>query len=128
MKYFTLDELKCKCGECKSTGEEMDHLFMKSIHVLRQKCGFPFIVTSAYRCAEYNAKVSKNKKYGAHTLGKAMDIKIASTQAFILLQNIYAFPTLFNGIGINQKGASRFIHIDNVKNDNKIPRPMIWSY
>ena len=127
MKYFTPDELKCKCGKCDSTGEEMDHYFMSAIELIRERCGFPFIVTSAYRCPEYNAQIS-NGIYGAHTLGKAMDILVRGRDAFEVLYQAYNLSGRMTGIGIKQKGTHRFIHLDNVTGDEKIPRPMIWSY
>ncbi len=127
MAYFTLDELKCKCGDCESTGDEMQPEFMRYITFLRRKCNFPFIVTSAYRCPKHNASVSKGK-YGAHTLGQAMDIKVKGELAIRLLRFATEYPQYFTGIGIKQNGHSRFIHIDNVKDNEKIPRPAIWSY
>ena len=33
----------------------------------------------------------------------------------------------FTGIGVQQKGGSRFIHLDDVPAD-VLPRPAIWSY
>ena len=127
MVYFSLNELKCKCGECPSTGEEMDHYFMEAIETIREKCGFPFIVTSAFRCPVYNAKVSSGT-YGAHVLGKALDIRVRGSQAFEVLRQAYLMPGRITGIGVAQKGMNRFIHLDNVTGDIKIARPMIWSY
>ena len=34
----------------------------------------------------------------------------------------------FTGFGINQKGSSRFIHLDTLENSSARPRPTIWSY
>ena len=34
----------------------------------------------------------------------------------------------FTGIGVNQKGGGRFIHLDIAEIENYSPRPHIWSY
>lgn len=125
-KFFSLDELKCKCGKCGSTGDEMDTAFMNSLILLRSDCGFPFVITSAYRCPEYNAKVSGTGRHGPHTTGKAVDIAIDRERAFILLSK--AFDYGFQGIGIKQHGNGRFIHLDTCKDGEVGSRPIIWSY
>ena len=32
------------------------------------------------------------------------------------------------GIGVNQKGASRFIHLDDLDQSDSHTRPWVWSY
>jgi hypothetical protein len=34
----------------------------------------------------------------------------------------------FTGIGVQQKGGGRFIHLDNLPNGPGQPRPTVWSY
>jgi len=34
----------------------------------------------------------------------------------------------FTGIGINQKGTGRFLHLDLLPNLLLHPRPTVWSY
>jgi zinc D-Ala-D-Ala carboxypeptidase len=34
----------------------------------------------------------------------------------------------FTGIGVSQKGAIRFIHVDDLPDAPGQPRPTIWSY
>ncbi|KKN13335.1 hypothetical protein LCGC14_1007270 [marine sediment metagenome] len=101
---------------------------MSVIEQIREKCGFPFIVTSAYRCPEYNEQISSTGFYGVHTLGKAIDILVRGANAFEVLRRAYGLNGKITGIGISQKGINRFIHLDNITGDDKIPRPMIWSY
>lgn len=125
-KYFTLEELKCPCGECKSIGLEMDNQFMQMVVIIRQLVGFPLIVDSAYRCPVHNNKVSKSGYHGAHTLGKAMDIAVRGVQAIAVLKE--AFLLNMSGIGIQQKGEVRIIHLDNCLPSDGFPRPDIWSY
>jgi zinc D-Ala-D-Ala carboxypeptidase len=125
-KYFSLDELKCKCGECGSTGLEMDNAFMQVIIMLRQKINSPFKVTSAYRCHKYNNQVSTTGLNGPHTTGKAIDIGCRNETALHILRE--ALYIQMPGIGVNQKGDGRFIHLDMCSSVDKLPRPNIWSY
>lgn len=125
-EFFSLEELRCKCGECKSTGGEMNPDFMQKIVALRKTLGFPFIVASAYRCGLHNAQVSGTGTKGPHTTGKAMDISIRGEQAWLLLQAAYDHG--ISGVGVSQKGLSRFIHLDDCDDSDGLPRPMVWSY
>lgn len=125
-QYFTKDELRCSCKECKDDEEvHMDPQFMELIIILRERCGFPFIVTSAYRCPKHPIEARKSSP-GAHSSGKAMDIKADGKRAHKLLQE--ALDMGFLGIGVNQKGnhAQRFIHVD--MDTSQPSRPWVWSY
>lgn len=123
--YFSLEELKCHCGECQSTGDEMDNQFMQQVVMIRQKVGI-LIVNSAYRCPQHNNRVSKTGFHGAHTLGKAMDLAVRGIQALTVLKE--ALSLNLTGFGIQQKGDGRIIHLDNCTSSDGLPRPMIWSY
>ena len=123
-KHFTLDELKCKCGKCGSTGLEMKTELMEPIELLRERLGFPFVVTSGFRCPVYNRHVG-GALLSAHCRGEALDLQILWTDALKLVAEALKFP-VFMGFGINQKGeySSRFIHLDITPRDERI----IWSY
>ena len=55
-KYFTEDELKCKhTGLC-----DMDWAFMQTVERIRERCGFPFKVSSAYRSPEHPIEAKKS--------------------------------------------------------------------
>jgi len=119
-KYFKDSELACK-----HTGENgMDVAFMKVIEDIREECGFPFIVSSAYRHPTHPIEAAKSKP-GAHASGKALDILVSMEQAHKLVEVAYKHGII--RIGISQKGPvdSRFIHLDM---DESRPRPRIWSY
>lgn len=122
-RYFTDDELRCKCG-CGQQRMQPD--FMRKMDELRAKVGFPLPLTSAYRCSNYNAKVSSTGPNGPHTSGRAVDIAVDRKQAYILLYE--AMLMGFTGIGIQQKGNGRFIHLDDLTEPVHRPRPTIWSY
>ena len=119
-RYFTSDEIACRCG-CNQ--QRMDDDFMWLIDNLREDCGFPFIVSSAYRCPEYNTQVSSTGGAGPHTTGKAIDIRVYGERAHKLLEMALRYG--FKGIGVSQKGAHkyRFIHIDNARDHQTV-----WSY
>ena len=120
-KYFTDTELHC--SHCQQN--KMDGYFMEKIEALRESLGFPFIVTSAYRCPKHPIEAPK-KLSGAHSTGQAIDLAVQGENAYRLLNG--ALRAGFTGIGVNQKGDSRFIHLDNIKNSKGRPRPWIWSY
>jgi zinc D-Ala-D-Ala carboxypeptidase len=124
-KYFSLSELKCKCGKCGSTGNEMDAAFMQKLILLRGELRIPFVLSSAYRCPAHNAKESSTGETGPHTTGKAVDILMRGADALKLIQ--YAINLGFTGIGIKQHGISRFIHVDTLAAPD-YPRPTVWSY
>lgn len=105
----------------------MNKQFLEKMDALREKVGFPLIITSGYRSPQYNASVSSTGETGPHTTGKAADIAIRGHQAHALLKT--ALELGFTGIGISQKGESRFVHLDTLENGEQgAPRPWIWSY
>lgn len=118
--YFTDKELQCKCG----CGQNyMNTSFMYALDVLRERYGKPIVLSSAYRCPEYNDKVSSTGRTGPHTTGKAVDIVCRGTDAYEIMH--LAFEIGFSGIGVSQKGDSRFLHLDMLDHDL---RPWVWSY
>jgi uncharacterized protein YcbK (DUF882 family) len=118
--YFTDEELRCSC--CGSNKFDSD--FLRLLNHLREECGFPFIISSGYRCQFHPVEASK-KKLGAHTTGKAVDILVYGDRAQRLLQA--ALNVGIERIGISQKGdiKSRFIHLDVC---TELPSPALWSY
>ena len=108
-KNFTTDEMKCPCcGAC-----EMDDEFMSNLQDLRTICGFGFRVNSAYRCEEYNNKVSSNTR-GQHITGQAVDISMKDRYKRFKLLNKAIDIGYFKDIAISKT----FIHLGkgNVKN------------
>jgi len=106
----------------------MDTRFMDRIENLRINLGFPFYVTSAFRCPEYNQQVSSTGPDGPHTTGHAMDIGVSGNKAWKLLQ--LAGTHGMTGIGVRQHGdyGGRFIHLDDLGSVYRGPRPHVWSY
>jgi len=118
MKYFSDDELKCKhCG-----GLVFDDGFRRTLDAIRADCGFALSVSSGYRCPDHPIEAAKDEP-GAHASGKAVDIAVRGEKALRLIE--VALAHNISRIGVNQKGDSRFIHLDA---DTDLPNPAIWSY
>lgn len=125
-RYFTLREFGCKGNNCCGGQNLIDHQFVTELDELRHRYGAPLKVSSGYRCPDHNAKVSSTGRTGPHVSGRACDFAVDRTNALKLLK--LALEMGFTGIGIQQKGAGRFIHLDNLPNAVGQPRPTIWSY
>lgn len=119
---FKLKDFTCKCGCGYNL---MEPTFIDKLQWLRSETGIVMPVTSGYRCAQYNAKVSTTGLTGPHTTGRAADISVRGQDALKLL-NAALSGDKFTGIGINQKGAARFLHFDDLM--APYPRPAIWTY
>jgi len=103
----------------------MNDTFMTKIESLREGLNFPFVVTSGYRCENHPIEARKSSP-GAHTTGRALDLLVSGENAYRLLSG--ALRAGFTGVGVNQKGDSRFIHIDDIESAQERPRPWVWSY
>ena len=128
MKHFKYSEFDQK-GLSGSGQMYMNEYFLALMDSLRERCGFPIIITSGYRSPTYNNKVSTTGLNGPHTTGKAADIKVFGEQAHMILRE--ATELGFSGIGISQKGdhEERFIHLDTLEDgENGAPRRWVWSY
>ncbi len=117
-KNFSKKELQCKCG-CGRC--DIDLELLDALQDLRDRLGFPLLITSGYRCAKYNAKVGGSPN-SRHMTGEAVDIAINTKimnpiKVRALLSEILKDDRL-GGIGV----ANAFIHIDT----RKIPE--IWAY
>ena len=120
-KYFNRGEFECShTHTC-----EMDQDFIDKLNKLREEFGKPLIINSGYRSPEHPIEYVKQSP-GAHASGKACDISVSRADALKLLE--LALKLGFTGYGLNQKGSSRYIHLDTLKNSKERPRPSIWTY
>lgn len=122
---FSAQEFRCKCG-CESDGIDED--FVYKIQDLRDRCNFPFRITSGYRCEDHpaEAKRAAEGKIGPHTTGRACDVAVIGHDAYTLIK--HATNMGFTGIGVQQRGDKRFIHLDDLAEADGFPRPWVWSY
>lgn len=125
-EHFSKEELACKCG-CGGGEDQMDDTFMRTMVLIRKEAGFPFPVSSGYRCPEYNARVSITGQDGPHTTGRAMDILLSRRRADVV-DRLAVKMGAITGRGWNQKGDHRFLHLDDLPDAPGRPRPTIWSY
>lgn len=123
--HFTYAELRCRCGLCNSTGREMNPIFMDLVQRLRELYGHPMPLSSAYRCPRHASEVNKAVP-GEHCDGLAIDVLCSGGQALKLLE--LALTLGFTRIGVNQKGAARFLHLGLAPAGGRLPSPTIWSY
>jgi uncharacterized protein YcbK (DUF882 family) len=100
--------------------------FMDALDELREAYGKPLRVTSGYRCPEHPIEARKASA-GAHSTGKAIDLAVDRGEAYEVLKLALAMD-VFTGIGVQQKGSGRFIHLDACEEPEMSPRPTVWSY
>lgn len=120
--HFANSELACRCG----CGMLPKQDFMDKVEALRLAYGKPLAVTSAARCPNHNARVSGTGRTGPHVTGRAIDLAVDRGDAYRLLR--MALEAGFSGLGFQQKGAGRFLHLDDLPNAPGQPRPTIWTY
>lgn len=120
--YFGPEEFVCQCGCGMILVRDS---FMDQLVKTRFRFDKPMIVTSGYRCPTHNARVSKTGTNGPHTHGAA-DFAVRGEDALTLVGIAHQYG--FTGIGVCQKGAARFIHLDDLPNADGQPRPWLWSY
>lgn len=114
--HFRKEEFNCRCG----CGENrMRPEFMDRLQALRSAYGKPMIITSGYRCAKHPVEAAKVMP-GMHSTGLAADIGVSGAEAVQVLR--LAFDAGFRGVGVQQKGNGRFIHVDLRES------PTVWSY
>ncbi len=147
-RFFPDHELACRCGECLLGEGDMSMRFMRRLIELREKCNFPFPVTSAARCADYNDLLYVDRgatkgthRSGPHTLHAiadgpedglprchAIDIAVWGQRAHKVIGLARQYG--FTGIGAHQRGPhnKRFIHLDDLPNGVAGPRETLWTY
>ena len=118
LSYFSRSEFSCQY-----TGENKieDSLLLK-IDELRERCGFPFIITSGYRSLAHPIERAKKTNTGTHAQGIAADIKVIDgVQRFKIVEE--AIKMGFTGIGV----ASNFVHVD-IRSLDTNESPVMWCY
>lgn len=117
---FSEDEFRCRhTSKC-----EMHPEFMERLQRLRAAYGKPMKITSGFRHRSHPVE-SRKAATGAHSMGRAADVAVVGADAIRLI--VLAAEFGFTGIGVQQKGEGRFIHLDDVPG-NMLPRPALWSY
>lgn len=126
MDWTQYPNFKASEFACQHTGKHgMAPEFMARLQKLRTEFGKPMLVTSGYRHPSHPIEAAKDEP-GAHASGRACDIAVRGGDALDLAG--LAIKHGFTGIGVNQRGETRFIHLDDLKHEDHRPRPWLWSY
>jgi uncharacterized protein YcbK (DUF882 family) len=120
---FTKSEFACNCG-CGINAIQDSHIDV--LQEIRTESGVMMIITSGYRCALHPEEFEKSKP-GEHNDGTASDVAVSHLAAWKVLKAAMANPKV-TGIGVQQKGHGRFLHISTGGAKPGRPRPHIWSY
>jgi len=122
IQSFTFDEMACKnCPHCGGVSDMNEHFMMK-LQQLRDACGFALPVNSGFRCAQKNIDC-KGHTGSAHLTGEGADLRVDRDKARLVIQK--AIEMGFS-VGIQQKGKSRFVHVDTkIRRSGKAN---LWSY
>lgn len=75
IRYFTIDEFKCKCGRkyCNGYPVEIDMNMVKIADEIRNRIGKPIQINSGIRCKTHNANVG-GVSNSQHLYGNAADL------------------------------------------------------
>lgn len=112
-KYFHESEFRCR--ETQECGIKPEFVFM--LDELRERCGFPFTITSGYRSKNHSIEIRKAQP-GTHTQGIAADIAVANGEQRMKIVK-EALEMGFGGIGV----AKSFVHVDM-----RTTTPVMWTY
>jgi len=113
LRYFTEDEVECKCG----CGTKPDPVFMVQLDEARHRAGIKFIVTGRLRCSAQQKRVNPKVKVTDHT-GYGVDIRAhTSHQRHMILKA--AYDVEFPRIGIYDKHIHLGMH-------PKLPQQVTW--
>ena len=113
--YFSRKEEWCPC--CHQGGLLPD--FRDRLNRARELAGIPFVLNSAYRCANHNRDIGGSDT-SSHLIGCAVDIKVKSSRDRFLIVNALLKA------GIHRIGIGKtFIHADD---DTSKDPWLIWLY
>tara|TARA_R100000406_G_scaffold93898_1_gene84763 strand:- start:268 stop:558 length:291 start_codon:yes stop_codon:yes gene_type:complete len=95
----------------------MEQEFLEQLDELRDRCGFPFVISSGYRSPSHPIEAKKDVP-GTHAQGIAADIKINNAaHRYTIIRE--ALSMGFSGVGVDRD----FIHVDT-----RGTAPVIWTY
>ena len=114
-KYFSQEEL----SKVSSSPLIINDDSLARLDALREHCGVPLVLNSAYRSVEHE-KSHGRSGLSAHTRGRAFDIRCHDS---LLRWKIVvaALAVGFNRIGIGKT----YVHVDD---DPAMSSPRIWIY
>ena len=116
-RHFVESEFR-RCTPACSL-QDMRQSTMDRLDAARDFAGIPFVLTSAYRSSAWDKEKGRTGA-GAHTRGRAVDIKCTSNA------NRMKVVTALLAAGFPRIGiADTFVHADD---DESLTREIIWLY
>ena len=116
-KYFKEEEFN-RCSPSCSL-QDMKQATISKLDTAREIAGIPFVLTSAFRSAEHDRYKGRSGT-GAHTLGRAVDIKCNVSRDRFLVVNAL-LKAGFKRVGI----AKTFVHADDSEFHDQ---GVLWLY
>ena len=117
-RYPNFSESEFRCSHCGAV--DMKPEFLERLQHLRSVFNKSMRISSGYRCPQHPIEAKKTE-LGPHTTGLACDVAVEGADAHRLLG--LAIQLGFKGIGVQQKGQGRFLHLDLVSEYGRL-----WSY
>ena len=117
-QFPNFEKREFDCSHCGQN--EMKSEYLHRLQALRTLYGKPMRITSGYRCPQHPIEAAKAEP-GPHTTGLACDVGVEGAEAHQLLK--LALNQGFMGLGVQQKGAGRFLHLDMASDYGRL-----WSY
>lgn len=117
LKWFSESEFNRCQPSCSSS--DCDERALSMLDELRDLCGFPITLNSAYRSVKYEKKKGRSGT-SSHCKGCAFDVRCYDSKYRAMLV-CNAFRVGFTRIGIGDS----FIHLDC---DSDKLNPCIWLY
>ena len=117
-QYPNFQKAEFDCRHCGANAMRPE--FMEQLQTLRNQFNKSMRISSGYRCPQHAIEVVKAVP-GPHTTGLACDVAVEGADAHRLLT--LSLNQGFKGIGIQQKGQGRFIHLDLTSEYGRL-----WSY
>ena len=122
MKWFRLEEFKCKCGRCEGYPEYgMSEVLLEKLDELRERVGSPIYVSSGYRCPTHNATVG-GVWNSQHVYATAADIICSS----ITVRELADLCRELGFDGVGEYRYSGFVHVD-MRDNGGSPAGYQWS-
>lgn len=116
-KHFNESEFRACVPSCSL--QNMKQGTMTRLDKAREIAGIPFVLNSAYRSVAWEKSKGRTGT-GAHTLGRAVDIRCNTSQNRMKIVRA-ALQAGFSRIGIGKT----YVHLDD---DPALPQNVIWHY
>ena len=120
-QYFnTTTDPKLKCSCCDA--DEINIGFLLTLDAIREDVDEPLVITSGYRCPDYNERISKTGRDGPHTTGFAADISCSDS-----IKRMKIVKSAVNN-GCRVGIAKSFVHVDVLSAAQGFPENVMWVY